>query len=178
VCQLKPSTCGHHYVARCSYPSKCAYITDVQKAKCVLQFEQNLPATLVQRRFHTNLDKKHLRENPLTSVTSRLVKQIVVVLRRRFSRRPSGETVERVHASFLRSPQKFTRWASRELGDVSHMTVWTVLRKRLSFRPYKFQLLQELKPNDRPYRRDFCTDMLNRLEDENVFGQNYFQWRC
>jgi hypothetical protein len=31
--------------------------------------------------------------------------------------------------------------ASGELGDFSHMTVWTVLRKRLSFRPYKFQPL-------------------------------------
>jgi hypothetical protein len=36
--------------------------------------------------------------------------------------------------------------ASRELGDVSYMTVWRVLCKRLSFRPYKFKLLLELKP--------------------------------
>jgi hypothetical protein len=49
------------------------------------------------------------------------------------------------------------------------MTVWRVLRKRLSFRPYKFQLLQELKPNDRLHRRDFCTDMLNHFEDDNLF---------
>jgi hypothetical protein len=49
------------------------------------------------------------------------------------------------------------------------MTVWTVLRKGLSFQPYKFQLLQELKPNDRPHRRDFCTGMLNRLEEDNLF---------
>jgi hypothetical protein len=83
-------------------------------------------------------------------------------------RQPSGETVERVRASFLRSPQISTRWASKELGDVSHMAVWRVLRKN-SFRPYKFHLLQELKPNDGSHRRDFCTDMLNPLEEDNLF---------
>jgi hypothetical protein len=40
---------------------------------------------------------------------------------------------------------------------------------RLSFRPYKLKLLQELKPNDRPHRRDFCTDMLNCLKEYNLF---------
>jgi hypothetical protein len=84
-------------------------------------------------------------------------------------KRLSSKTVERVRASFLRSPQKSRRRASRELGDVSHMTVWRVLRKRMSFRPYKFQPLQELEPNDRPHRRNFCTNMLNRLEEDNLF---------
>jgi hypothetical protein len=60
-------------------------------------------------------------------------------------------------------------WSSRELGDISHMRVWRVLHKRLSFRPYEFQLLQELKPNDRPHWRDFCTDMLNCLKQDNLF---------
>jgi hypothetical protein len=40
---------------------------------------------------------------------------------------------------------------------------------RLSFRPYKFQLLQELKPNDRPHRRNVSTDMLNCLKEYNLF---------
>jgi hypothetical protein len=61
------------------------------------------------------------------------------------------------------------RRPSRELGDIFHMTVWGVLRIRLSFRPYKFQLLQELQPNGRPHRRNFCTDMLNCLQEDNLF---------
>jgi hypothetical protein len=61
------------------------------------------------------------------------------------------------------------RRSSRKLGDISHLTVWRVLCMRLSFRPYKFQLLQGLKPNDRPHRRNVCTDMLNRLEEYNFF---------
>jgi hypothetical protein len=59
--------------------------------------------------------------------------------------------------------------SSRELGDISHMTVWRVLHKRLSFQPYKFQLLQESKPNDWPHQRNFCTDMLNCLKQDNLF---------
>jgi hypothetical protein len=61
------------------------------------------------------------------------------------------------------------RWLNRELGDISHMTVWRVLRMGLSFRLYKFQQLQELKPNDRPHWRNFCTDMLNCLKEYNSF---------
>jgi hypothetical protein len=61
------------------------------------------------------------------------------------------------------------RWSSRELGDISHMTVWRVLHKKLFFWPYKFQLLQELKPNDQPHRRNLCTDMLNCLKQDNLF---------
>jgi hypothetical protein len=61
------------------------------------------------------------------------------------------------------------RRSRRELGDISRMTVWRVLRMRLSFRPFKFQLLQELKPSDRPHRRYFCTDMMNCLKEYNLF---------
>jgi hypothetical protein len=71
-------------------------------------------------------------------------------------RRPSDETVRRV-----RRPQ-----AGKQ--GVPHMTVWRMLRKRLTFRPYTFQLLRELNPNDRPCQRDF-TDMLKRLEEDNLF---------
>jgi hypothetical protein len=61
------------------------------------------------------------------------------------------------------------RRSSRELGDISHMTEWRVLHKGLSFQLYKFQPLQELKPNDQPHRRNFCTDMLNCLKQDNLF---------
>jgi hypothetical protein len=51
------------------------------------------------------------------------------------------------------------QWSSRELGVIS-------LRKRLFFRPYKFQLLQELKPNDRPHRRNFYAEL---PQEDNLF---------
>jgi hypothetical protein len=51
-------------------------------------------------------------------------------------------------------------------GWYSHMTVWRV--ERLSFRPYKFQLLQKLKHNGDWPHRSFCTDMLNCLKECNL----------
>jgi hypothetical protein len=35
-----------------------AYFADVEKAKCVLQFEQNHSATLIQWQSHTNYGKE------------------------------------------------------------------------------------------------------------------------
>jgi hypothetical protein len=71
--------------------------------------------------------------------------------------------------SFCCSLQKSTRWASRKLGNVSHMIEWRVLCKWLAFRLYKSQLLQELKPSDQPCRRDYCINMLNRLKEHSLF---------
>jgi hypothetical protein len=64
-------------------------------------------------------------------------------------------------------------WQSSR-DDISHMTVWRVLRMRLSFQLYKFQLLQELKPNDWPHQRNFCTDMLNCLKEYDLFLDKIF----
>jgi hypothetical protein len=44
----------------------------------------------------------------------------------------------------LRSPKKSVLHASREL-EMSTMTVWRVLRKRLEIKPYRLHLLQFLQ---------------------------------
>jgi hypothetical protein len=137
---------------------------------CVLQFEQNHSATLVQRWFHTNYGKEAPTRKSIYKWHKSFAETGCICAKKKNSGiQLSGKTAERVRVSFLRSPQKSARRENRELGDVSHMTVWRVLRKRLSFRPYKFQLLQELRPSDRPHWTDFCTDMLNRLEENNLF---------
>jgi hypothetical protein len=40
---------------------------------------------------------------------------------------------------------------------------------RLSFWPYKSQLLQEFKPNYQPHWRNVCTNVLNCLREYNLF---------
>jgi hypothetical protein len=52
----------------------------------------------------------------------------------------SEESVERMKESFLSSPKKSVRHASREL-EMSTMTVWRVLRKRLEMKPYRLYLV-------------------------------------
>jgi hypothetical protein len=96
-----------------------------------------------------------------------LLKLVAFVLRRIIWADDQVMRLEHVCALFLHSPQKSTRRASMELGDASYITVWRVLHKQLSFWPYTFKLLQELKPNDQPHH--LYTNMLNHLEEENLF---------
>jgi hypothetical protein len=85
----------------------------------------------------------------------------------------SDETVERVRQSFVRSPQKSTVTASRELG-VPQKTVWNVLRRHLQFKPYRVQLLQQLTPNDYGRRLEFCIQMHEAMEDDEFAGKLIF----
>jgi len=47
------------------------------------------------------------------------------------------------------------------------MTVWKVLHKRLCFKPYKMWLVQALTPADKVKRRDFCEEMLLKMEEND-----------
>ncbi|KAJ4435073.1 hypothetical protein ANN_23647 [Periplaneta americana] len=78
----------------------------------------------------------------------------------------SEANVERVRESFTRSPQKSTVKASREL-NIPQQTVWKILRKRLKLHPYRLQLLQALKPDDKAKRQSFCEEMQLRMETED-----------
>jgi len=62
--------------------------------------------------------------------------------------RVSENNVERIRESFQRSPYKSTNHASGEL-KIPQTTVWRVLRRCLIMKPYRLQLLQALKPNDK-----------------------------
>ena len=70
----------------------------------------------------------------------------------------SEESVELVRQSFLRSPKKYVRCTSLEL-EMSSMTVWRVLRKRVCMKSYRFHLLQFLKPTCHVDRSNFCIKM-------------------
>jgi hypothetical protein len=75
----------------------------------------------------------------------------------------SAMVVENIRATYVQSPRKSTYRASRELNMLK-ATVWRMLRKRLQFKPYKFQMIQALKPTNRPKQREFCVDLQERLE--------------
>ena len=78
----------------------------------------------------------------------------------------SEENVQRVRDSFLRSPKKSVRKASRALG-MPVMTVWEILRKRLHMHPYRLQLLQAVKPTDYAVSSNFALEMLQQLENDD-----------
>ena len=85
----------------------------------------------------------------------------------------SEESVERVRQSFLRSPKKSVRRASREL-EMSSITVWRVLRNRLLMKPYRLHLLQLLKPTDNTDRSNFCIKMQDAITEEGFLDRLVF----
>ena len=82
--------------------------------------------------------------------------------------RTSAENIESVRQAFSRSPVKSIRTAARKL-ELPLTTVRKVLHKRLQLYAYKVQMLQSLQPNDRPKRKEFADNMLQRIfEDEEL----------
>jgi len=80
---------------------------------------------------------------------------------------PSAETVEPVRETFVRSPQKSTHRASREL-QMPQSSVWRILRKCLRMKGYRLQLLQTLNPQDHNLRFHICVDFHQRLEEDGL----------
>jgi transposase len=135
-----------------------------EKVYCVLEHAKTSSVTIVQRHFWT----KFAKEAPHRHNIKRWVKQFEetgCLCRGKSTGRPSvnNEVVENIRATYIRSLRKSMYRASREL-NVPQATVWRVLRKCLQFKPYKFQMVQALKPTDRPKRRQFCVDLQERLE--------------
>ena len=87
--------------------------------------------------------------------------------------RTSAKNVERVRQAFSRSPIKSIRTAARVL-EIPHTTVHKVLHKRLRLYAYKVQMLQRLKPNDKPKRKEFADNMLQRISEDEEFLKRIF----
>lgn len=82
--------------------------------------------------------------------------------------RTSEENIDRVRNAFDRSPRKSVRTAARQL-QLPRSTVHKVLHKNLRLYAYKVQLLQALEPNDKPRRKDFAINMLERISEDETF---------
>jgi hypothetical protein len=75
--------------------------------------------------------------------------------------------LSRVRESCTRIPQKSTCRASREL-EMSHVSVWRILRKRITSKPYRLQRLQALTPEDHNLHHEFYLEFQERLQEEAV----------
>jgi membrane-bound metal-dependent hydrolase YbcI (DUF457 family) len=130
---LKPSTCSNHYVVHCNHPSK--WCTSLTWERWNVWYSLN--KTIQQHWFNDGFIqitvKKHLWENPFTNGTSRLLKLVAFILRKR---NWADDQVKRFWSMFVccfsivhRNPH------SGQAGNwvVSNMTMWRVLHRRLSF---------------------------------------------
>jgi hypothetical protein len=82
--------------------------------------------------------------------------------------RVSEQNVQRIGKSFLRSPKMSISKASREL-QIPQIAVWKVLLKHFRLKPYKLQLVQALKADDKVVRHDCCCDFQAMLDEDDDF---------
>ncbi|GBM64865.1 hypothetical protein AVEN_157115-1 [Araneus ventricosus] len=89
------------------------------------------------------------------------------------SGRPSRRLydVKRIQDTFHCSPRKSIRSAAQHL-QIPRSTVIDVVHKKLRLYAYKLQLLHELKLDDKPQRRTFAEEMLQKTEDDENFLQS------
>ena len=144
------------------------------KIFCVLEFIKTESATAVQRAFRLRLNIQPSTRKSICRWKHQF-EQIGCLYKGKCSGRPrvSEENVRRIQESFERSPRKSTRRASGELG-IPQPTVWRVLRCRLLFKPYRLQLVQALRPNDKRKRVEFCDRMLQNMEDDTFLPRLIF----
>jgi len=92
------------------------------------------------------------------------------------------KNIAAVAQSVLEQPSTSTRHRSQNL-NISRTSLRRILNKDLGMKPYKVQLVQELKPHDHPMRFWFAQWAEQRLvEDEHFYRKNIFsdkaRWLC
>ena len=83
------------------------------------------------------------------------------------------ENIASVSESVAEDREMSIRCRSQQLG-LCYSTTWKILRKDLGVKPYKIQLVQELKPNDLPQRRIFSEWALEKLAENPLFLSTNF----
>ena len=78
------------------------------------------------------------------------------------------DDVERVRAIFLHSPKKSTATLAKELS-MSKTTVWMVLRKRLVYKPYRVQMVQQWSDENHRHRLHFCFQLQDLMSSDDHF---------
>ena len=147
--------------------------TPQQKVQCVLWLAEEKSVTRVQRHVRRtwNMDPPGHKAILKWDRTLRETGSLLPQTGKHAKRTVSEDTVERVRTAFARSPQKSIRRASIEL-QIPKSTIHKVMHKRLHLYAYKIQLRHQIKPNDRPLRANFASEMLLRIENDNSYLDN------
>ncbi|KAJ4441574.1 hypothetical protein ANN_11430 [Periplaneta americana] len=80
------------------------------------------------------------------------------------------ENIQRVRMALQQSPQRSVRRHTRTLR-MSRTFLRRIVKSDLKFHPYRLQVCQELRPEDRQNRLQFCITFLQRVkQDETIFS--------
>ena len=137
-----------------------------KKEFCVLEFAKTESIVTVQRMFRTMYHTEPPTDKTIREWNMKFQQSGCLCAAKRTGRPgPSAETVERVRETFVRSPQKSTHRASRELQRPPS-SVWRFMREHLHVTGYQLQLFQALNPQDHNLRLHFCVDFQQQLEED------------
>lgn len=147
---------------------------NVEKVFCVLELEKTQSVTIVQRRFRQHFQKDPPGRKSIYDWHKKF-KNTGSVCKSKTSGRPSlvEDRVEQIRASILRSPKKSTPRISVEL-QIPQSSVWRILRKRLKMKPYRLQMLQQLRDDDKVKRLAFCVEIQTRFEEDGFIDRLIF----
>lgn len=148
-----------------------------QRAFCVREYYRNNDSpTIAQRKFCAHYNLRHRNEAPSIQLIRKWIQKFEETGstmnqprcgRPRTSR--DAEHIERVRTSVRKQPNLSTRKRSSVL-NVPRTSLIRILHKDLHFHPYKIQMVQELKPQDRAHRLQFANDMLEKFTNfNNIF---------
>jgi len=136
---------------------------------CVLEYHMSKSVVTVQRALRAKYAK-----DPPTDKTIRVwytqFTETGCLCKKKSSDRPltAEDDVEWVRASFLHSPKKSTGTAAKQLSMLKTI-VWSVLRKRLVFKPYHIQMVQQLSDKDHRHQLDFCLQLQGLMNSNDHF---------
>jgi len=133
------------------------------RSRFVLAYHTSKSVVTVQRAFRA----KYAKVPPTDKTIRALYKQFTetgCLCKQKSRGRPltAEDNVERIRTSFLHSPKKSTATAAKELS-MSKTTVRRVLRKRLVFKPYRIQMVQQLSDEGHRRRLDFWLQLQELL---------------
>jgi hypothetical protein len=82
----------------------------------------------------------------------------------------SQNNTERIRVAFQRSPKRSVRHVSHQL-QIPKSTVHEVVHRRLKLHAYKLQLVQHIRPCNKPQWVNFVTFMLEQLTADDDYLQ-------
>jgi hypothetical protein len=159
--------------------------SEAEKAECVLWFHKSRSAVTAQRRFRAVFGRE-----PPTKMSIykwyKLLDQTACICKGKGPRRRSvtEAQTDTVHAASVRSPRKSTSHAARIL-NILHTKVHKILRKRLKFKSYKYQLLQHVIAKAKKFAMHFALSFFQEFKT-NFYSQTVFSdeatfsffWKC
>lgn len=83
----------------------------------------------------------------------------------------TNRKIDLVKEDVAENPRISIRHRCQQL-NLSRTTIWRILRKDIQFYLYKIQLVQHLRPEDRPRRTNYGNFAANIILENQIFGKN------